>query len=646
MNGLKVSHPELQNANIQIRSHFGSSYGRLCLVLQVSHCGRRAAMAAYEVTAADLLIGLHGRLLRMAAASTGRHFTGLGTMARLLKLPGGLAKKLARLDAATAFIRHATIPDSENFFQDVRLALANCDRCQSPCRASQVLGMDGVAGQTHTMEPELNLASSSCSRSRDCDDSSPCGDGDSDKQLVGGAAEYDINQPCSDACTQTATTGLNMLLLQSLPELGDWMEKSCYTDAGFRSTLLHVASLFEDQYKFPGGSLTDSPPALESGACTAGSGKGGKVLSQTTSLEDDDVCDVVEKFCSQLCGECSVLGIDSCVSAVHEHGGAALVPSADGVGGSDHFDSQVPLNSADVISRTPSSSVAVFACPVLGIDPIVSAALENGSENSRSPSSSADVVVLPVGSAVGKAASETVHDSDLENGARGPGDGVGDKKFQDDEWSTGWGLPSRLGPPPDGAPPDFPLLGNGPAATVGLPGEEPPALLECSQASAGRGDYIPFEARSFVDRKIEEDYERLLNYQDLHPTVPFVARRGKATAPAPRRRRRENSLIAYRLLDCPNVAASGFVQSRFEISATAATVATCVPVVGPVISKPLVLASDAPVVLASDSEEELCEFCSRCRGSIYFYHMLEDKFHCGSCHARCACDCMRCFQPD
>jgi hypothetical protein len=80
---------------------------------------------AAEASAADLLIAVHGRILRMACEATGTHFSGLQVMGRLLKLPGSLAKRLARLDATTSYLRHATRPSCENLFLEVQQALAD-----------------------------------------------------------------------------------------------------------------------------------------------------------------------------------------------------------------------------------------------------------------------------------------------------------------------------------------------------------------------------------------------------------------------------------------------------------------------------------------------------------------------------------------
>ena len=64
--------------------------------------------------ASEILLALHGSLLRLVCARTRVHFQGLAAAARWLRREGLISnnqhKKLAQLDVVAAFIRHATIP--------------------------------------------------------------------------------------------------------------------------------------------------------------------------------------------------------------------------------------------------------------------------------------------------------------------------------------------------------------------------------------------------------------------------------------------------------------------------------------------------------------------------------------------------------
>jgi hypothetical protein len=43
-----------------------------------------------------------------------------------------------------------------------------------------------------------------------------------------------------------------------------------------------------------------------------------------------------------------------------------------------------------------------------------------------------------------------------------------------------------------------------------------------------------------------------------------------------------------------------------------------------------------------ETEEEVCELCAKGRGSDYFFHTVDEVFHCGLCHASCSHECMPC----
>ena len=74
-------------------------------------------------SAESLLVEAHGRALRLVCARAGRHFQGLASAGRALRLPARVDKKLARLDAATAYLRHTTRPIVESFMQELEAAM-------------------------------------------------------------------------------------------------------------------------------------------------------------------------------------------------------------------------------------------------------------------------------------------------------------------------------------------------------------------------------------------------------------------------------------------------------------------------------------------------------------------------------------------
>ena len=70
-----------------------------------------------------LLVEAHGRALRLVCARAGRHFQGLASAGRALRLPARVSKKLIRVDVATAYLRHATRPMVESFLQELDAAM-------------------------------------------------------------------------------------------------------------------------------------------------------------------------------------------------------------------------------------------------------------------------------------------------------------------------------------------------------------------------------------------------------------------------------------------------------------------------------------------------------------------------------------------
>jgi len=422
----------------------------------------------------QLIQELHGLLLRTLAVKLGKHLQGLGHAGRFMRNQGMIsansAKKLVMLDHSYNLVRHITKVSANQFFDGILEELSDTGHLpgsgnkgvpvvdvtddlsvhSSECEvdgkddgfgegldnslADSSGGFDDVSSNLHLpaevtgsgavahriKELEARLVSTSPQEKLGIEPTVHDAHGvehdiqrgmnlASDSFVQGGVQQQFEKLGKAPTCcstTQTCASSCNMIMLENFVDFQAWLLSACK-----EPDVANLVSIVASQMQTAPAQVHSAvPPETFIGSGSQPPG------GLSTQLEDDEVCDVVEKFCFQLCGECSVLGIDPSVSAVHENGGAALLPLADGVGDSYHFDTQVPLNNAGEISRSPSSSVAVIACPVLGIDPIVSAAHENGGEISRSPSSSAAVVALPVGSAVGKAASETGEDSENSSG--------------------------------------------------------------------------------------------------------------------------------------------------------------------------------------------------------------------------------------
>ena len=78
--------------------------------------------------AAEQLLALHGRALRMVAQGTGEHFAGLGQAARTCRLSSKLARQCRGLDACSGWLRHATGPRCDAFVAELRAAVAQAAR--------------------------------------------------------------------------------------------------------------------------------------------------------------------------------------------------------------------------------------------------------------------------------------------------------------------------------------------------------------------------------------------------------------------------------------------------------------------------------------------------------------------------------------
>ena len=103
-----------------IRSHVGSSYGK---ALGLTSPALPRTMAALAPDAADLVIALHGKLLRNLALSEGVHFQGLRVVVAALRRTGRLlntlARKLTAVDTAYNVCRHITSVSSQCFLDEV-----------------------------------------------------------------------------------------------------------------------------------------------------------------------------------------------------------------------------------------------------------------------------------------------------------------------------------------------------------------------------------------------------------------------------------------------------------------------------------------------------------------------------------------------
>jgi len=81
------------------------------------------APGAHVASAEAILLDLHGRLLRLLSWRAGVEFEGLATAGRYFRLNNRLKKKLCRLDAASAFLRHASVPKAASFYSEISNAI-------------------------------------------------------------------------------------------------------------------------------------------------------------------------------------------------------------------------------------------------------------------------------------------------------------------------------------------------------------------------------------------------------------------------------------------------------------------------------------------------------------------------------------------
>ena len=82
-----------------------------------------SAGSIMEMDAAELLIGLHGRVLRQCSAAEGVHFQGLAVAGRYLhksqRVDKRLKKQMEVLDQVVAWLRHATAPGCAGMLKEL-----------------------------------------------------------------------------------------------------------------------------------------------------------------------------------------------------------------------------------------------------------------------------------------------------------------------------------------------------------------------------------------------------------------------------------------------------------------------------------------------------------------------------------------------
>jgi hypothetical protein len=209
-------------------------------------------MACSEDSPASLLLSLQGGLLRSTPNATGRHFSGLGSLGRSLRLSNCLCKRLGRPDAASAYVRHIARPFAEAFFVDVMTAIEYSLAGQQATCTSLSAGSHLDIGDATSGYPVRSRVSSA-GRESDCGlrpHVAGLARGDVAEMIEGfcsslgsvahlplqlggcvveappaaerGTEWYDIRESV-DTEVQTNTTSSNMMMLSGLSELRQWL---------------------------------------------------------------------------------------------------------------------------------------------------------------------------------------------------------------------------------------------------------------------------------------------------------------------------------------------------------------------------------------------------------------------------------------
>jgi len=350
------------------------------------------------------------------------------------------------IDHAFSLLRHVTSCSAEATVSELQraLRLSGSEPTVGPAFAAETSsypvsfrtkfgtaafngGVVEVGGHTqHVEHYEVNLASGSS----ECSSHSAL----LQEAYGHGPEVFDIGSEASSAgfgddwqrstSTQTEATACNMLLLKSLPEIGDWVKSYCDSDPGFRSTLLHVASMYED-YDILSSRFKAMSSIMECEAFVTVEDEG--VCTTAILCEDNGVCVNWGLFWPTKERGSGGLGQTSPPTAADSEGGRP----AGGAGTSEaevHIEGSAIGKAASETAEDSDKSCGFdeHCCVIDGAQSLPISyesrvgseieAKENGDEIPRFPSSSADVVALPVGSAVGKAASETAEDSEKSCG--------------------------------------------------------------------------------------------------------------------------------------------------------------------------------------------------------------------------------------
>jgi hypothetical protein len=154
--------------------------------------------------------------------------------------------------------------------------------------------------------------------------------------------------------------------------------------------------------------------------------------------------------------------------------------------------------------------------------------------------------------------------------------------------------------------------------------------VEGSIISTLAAEHFSFAIPFFVDTKVENDCEKLLDFQASHNFLPFAARRTKHTEK--RRRGRRNSLAAHRLSLClfdePSYLDHCLIVNDAPVEAEATV--------------PLPISEVCSGVAEASCSCDLCDFCSGPLDQEYFMDFDDATFHCAACHAHCRGQCMPC----